>query len=202
MEEVKMTQAELDALVQAKIEEAKKGLFTEEELQRRVTSEVDRRVETGIQKGLETQKEKLEREIREKLTLSAEELAKKDFEEKQKELSAKEKELQRKANKIDATDMLSQASIPKSHYDKFLGVLVSDDSEITKANVQNFIDMFNATKQDIETKVKTELSHIKPPKGGQGDGAVSLSDFRKMTYSEKIKFRETNPDLYTKYIKS
>lgn len=197
-----MTQAELDALVSARIEEAKKGLFTEEELKKKVDSEVDRRVETGIQKGLETQKEKLEREIREKLTLSAEELAKKDFEEKQKELNAKSVELQRKSNRIDATDMLSQASIPKSHYEKFLGVLVSDDSEVTKANVQNFIDMFNATKQDIETKIKTELSHIPPPKGGQGSGAVSLDDFRNMKYSDKIKFRETNPDLYAKYIKS
>lgn len=202
MDELKMTQAELDALVSARIEEAKKGLFTEDDLRKKVDSEVDRRVESGIQKGLETQREKLEREIREKLTLSAEEIAKKDFEEKSTLLSVKEKELQKRANKIDATDMLSQASIPKSHYDKFLSVLVTDDSDITKANVQNFINMFNETRQDIETKVKSELSHIPPPKGGQGGGAVTIEDFRKMKYAEKVKFRETNPDLYNKYIKS
>ena len=46
--------SEQQTYIDSLIEEKTTGLFTEDELNRRVTSEVDRRVESGIQKGLET----------------------------------------------------------------------------------------------------------------------------------------------------
>ena len=194
------SQEELDALIAERIEESKKGLFTEDEITRRVTAEVDRRVETGIKKGIETQKEKLEREIAERMKLSAEELAKKDFEEKLNVVSEKERNLAKKENKITAQELLTEASVPKAHYSKFLDMLISDDAERTVSNVQNFIDMFNSTKTEIETEVKTKLSNVPLPKTGDGSTVVTKEDFLKMGYDKQLKFKAENPEKFKEFI--
>jgi hypothetical protein len=191
------TQEQLDAM----IAEAKKGLFSEEELTKRVTAEVDRRVETGIQKGLETQKQKWERELAEKAKMTAEEIAQKDYEEKLSGLTQKEREIKRKANELDAKSKLADANIPKSHYDKFISVLVSDDETATNTNVENFIAMFNETKVDIETRVKSEITKMPAPQQGGSPAGVTKTDFDKMPYSEKLKFKQSNPELYAKFMK-
>ena len=72
-----------------RVADATKGLFTEDDLNKRVISEVDRRVESGIQKGLETQKQKWEREYKEVAMLSAEDVAKRQYEEQLKTLTQK-----------------------------------------------------------------------------------------------------------------
>lgn len=190
------TQEQIDKM----IADSKKGLLTEEDVERKVTSEVDRRVQTGIQKGIETQREKWEREFSERAKLSAEELAKKDFESKLSELTAKEKEVIKKANKTDAKDFLTEAGIPKAHYDKFLDMLVTDDADTTKSNVDNFVSMFNTTKLDIETKLKSEMTKITPPSGGDNK-TVSKTDFDKMTYSEKVAFKLAQPEMYKQFMK-
>lgn len=196
-----LTQEQLDALIAEKINEAKKGLFTEEDLTKKVTAEVDRRVESGIQKGLETQKKKWEEDLASKAKMTAEEIAQKQFEEKLKEVSAKEAEIKRKANLIDAKDMLSEASIPKAQYEKLIDILVSDDSDSTKSRVQNFIDVFNNTKLEIETQVKSTLSNVTSPTQGNGDKVITKSDFIKMPYGEKLKLKQTNPELYKEFMK-
>ncbi len=175
-------------------------MYTEDEFNRKLTAEVDRRVESGIQKGLETQREKWEREAREKATLTAEELAQKKIEEKSNELTAKEKEIAKRANRIDAKELLSEADIPKSHYDKFLDVLISEDADVTLTNVKNFIEMFNSTKKEIETKVKSELSTVQKPTQGEAN-KISKADFVKMGYAEKVKFKTEHPDLYKEFMK-
>lgn len=195
------TQEQLDKIVADKLAEAKTGLYTEDEINKRVMSEVDRRVESGIQKGLETQKQKWERELSERAKLSAEELARKDFDEQLKTVTAKEREIQKKSNTLDAKDMLAEAQIPKAQYDKIIGMLVSDDADTTKANVQNFIDMFNNTKVEIETKVKSEFTQIPPPKTNAKSGVTTKDDFIKMTYADKLKLKTSNPDLYKEFIK-
>lgn len=195
------TQEQVDNLIAERVAEARKGLFTEDDLTKKVTAEVDRRVESGIQKGLETQKQKWEREYSERMKLSAEELARKDFEEQMKTVSAKEKEINLRANKVNAKDLLSEASIPKSHYDKFIDILISDDESTTRANVENFIHMFNSTKTEIETQVKSEFTKIKPPSTGSGDKVVNKEDFNKMSYSEKMAFKTTNPTQFVEFMK-
>lgn len=194
---LELTQEQLDQM----LSDAKKGLFTEEELNKRVVSETDRRVESGIQKGLETHKQKWEQELSERAKLSAEELARKDFEDKLKEVSIKEAEINRRANQLEAKTMLADAEIPKSHYDKFTNMLVTDDAELTKSNVQNFIEMFNSTKTEIETKVKSEFSNVPPPKTTTGSGTVNKADFDKMGYAEKIEFKNKYPEIYKNFMK-
>ena len=190
------TQEQVDQM----IAEAKLGLYTEEDLQKKITSEVDRRVESGIQKGLETQKQKWEREYSERAKLTAEELAQKQLEEKMQELSSREKEISKKANRIEAKNILAEANIPKAHYEKFIDLLVNDDVETTMSNVQNFVDVFNSTKDDITNQIKSEYSNVPKPKTG-ANGTLTKDDFDKMGYGEKIKFKAENPDLYKEFMK-
>ena len=198
---MELTQEQLDAIVAERLAEVKKGLFTEEELNKRVTSEVDRRVETGIQKGLETQRSKWEKEYSQKAQMSAEELAQKELESRMGELTTREKDIQKKQNRLDALELMASANIPKANYEKMLGVLISDDAEATKANVESFIDVFNTTKKDVETQIKSELGHVKNPKQGNADVPVDKSSFDKMGYAEKMAFKKDNPDKFTEFMK-
>lgn len=195
------TQEQIDAIVAERIADVKKGLYTEEDLQKKVTSEVDRRVETGIQKGLETSKKKWEDEYKKTADMTAEELATEKLREQLSAVTTKEQEVKKKANRIEAKELLSEADIPKSHYEKFIGMLVSDDEELTKANVQNFIDMFTSTKTEIETKVKSEYSNIPKPGSAGNDVPLNKTEFDKMGYSEKLKLKQTNPELYKEFVK-
>lgn len=201
MGDTTFTQEQLDAILAEKIAEATKDYVPKSDVDKLVTKEVDRRVESGIQKGLETAKSKWETEFKERAQLSAEELAKKEFDEKIKGLSSRESEIAKRENKIDAKEMLSDANIPKSHYDGFLAMLVSDDVEVTKTNVQNFINMYSASKSEIETKVKSEFTNIKPPTQGNGSKVISKEDFHKMGYADKMKFKTEHPDLFNEYFK-
>lgn len=188
--------AEQQAYIDNLIVEKTTGLFTEDELNRRVTSEVDRRVESGIQKGLETHKAKWEKEFQAKAQLTAEELAQQEFENKVGELNAREQELARRANTLNAKDLLSNVGIPKRHYDKFIDLLVSDDEDSTISNVQNFIDTFNQTKTELESEIQKKYVNIPQPEMGEGESTLTKEEFNKLSYMEKIKVKETNPELY------
>ena len=190
------TQEQLDAAVA----EARKGLFTEDDLTRRVTSEVDRRVESGIQKGLETQRAKWEEEYKRTQNLTAEQLAAEKLREAQESLSAKEREINRKANLADAKDMLSSAQVPKAHYEKVVGMLVTENAEDTKSRVQNFIDAFLAMKSEVETQIKSDVSKVPPPDQNKTK-PITKADFDKMGFSEKVAFKQSNPELYKEFIK-
>ena len=202
MEEIDLTVTpDVESIIAQRVADATKGLFTEDDLNKRVISEVDRRVESGIQKGLETQKQKWEREYKEVAMLSAEDVAKRQYEEQLKTLTQKEVEVQKRSNKLEAMDLLASANVPKSHYDKFIGILVSDDADATKLNVENFIEMFNSTKTEIETKLKSEISRVPTPQVQTQTGAITKTEFAKMTYAQVLHLKQTNPELYKEFIK-
>lgn len=196
------TQEQIDALVAEKVKEATNGLYTEDDFQRKLTAEVDRRVDSGIKKGIETQKSKWLKEYEEQAKLSAEELAEKKLKEQMETLSQKEKTILQKENQLLAKDRLSEAGIPKEHYEKFIGMLVTDDSEVTSENVQNFVDTFNATKTEIESRIKSEYSDITPPTTGNSDDVVTKEKFDSMSYADKLSFKQDNPEQYKEFIKS
>jgi len=191
---------EQQAYIDALIAEKTAGLFTKEELQREVTREVDRRVESGIKKGLETYKKKWQAEFEEASKLTAEQLAEKQLENKMKELRERELEVALKGNTFEAKSMLAEANIPKEHYERFVGILVNEDAEASKANVTNFINTFNETKASMEASIKEQLSLIPSPTSGSGGSAVTKEDFIKMTYEQKLKLKTENPEVYKKLI--
>lgn len=187
-------QAHIDKLLL----EQSKGLFTEDELNKRVTSEVDRRVESGIQKGLETNRSKWETEFQERAKLTAEELAQKEIQEQLDKINQREAEILKRSNSIDARDMFIGAEIPKDQYEKFMDLLVTDDTDKTIENVSNFIATFNTTKNEIESKLKKEFSQVPPPTLGGGSDGMTKEQFGELTYMERIELKSSNLDLYDK----
>lgn len=171
------------------IADATKDLYTKDDLDKEVTKEVDRRVESGIQKGLETHKQKWKEEYEKKAQLSAEELAKLTVDEKIKAIEEREAEINTRSNRIDAREMFAKANIPEDDYDKFMDLLVSDDSDVTQTNVSNFIESFTTTRDNIEKSVKEKLSNIPSPKGDEGnDGKkYGVNDFVQIANEANIR---------------
>jgi hypothetical protein len=200
MEFTKEQQEQIDKMIADATEKARAGLFTEDDLQRRVTSEVDRRVESGIQKGLETQRRKWEEEYSKKAQMTAEELAQKELEERLKEISGREKEIKLRANSLEAKELLNNAGVPKEHYESLLNPLISEDSESTKANIESLINTYTQTRSELEAKIRQEMGNVPSPTTGKGDAPVTKESFSKMNYAEILAFKKSNPDLYTKFM--
>ena len=198
--EMDYTQEQLDKMLKDAIADATKGLFTEDELHRRVTSEVDRRVETGIQKGLETNKAKWQEELERKAKLTATEIADEKIKEQLKTIEQREREVARRANTLNAKDLLSEAGVPKDHYDKVLGMVVSDDAEATLNNVNSFVALFSETKTNLETQLKTELTKIPKPQTGSNDAVIDKAKFTAMPYAKKLEFKASHPEQYKSFI--
>lgn len=197
---VEYTQEQLDALIKQKVDEATKNLYTKADLEREVTRETDRRVESGIQKGLDTYKSKWESEFKQKAQMTAEELAKAEYESKLQEITAKEKELTRTSNLIEAKNKLAEAEVPKTYYEKLINDLVKDDPDATTASITNFIDSYKSTVSEIESKMKSQYAHVKSPQQGEAK-AITQQDFKKMGYAEKLAFKQENPEQYKDFIK-
>lgn len=195
------TQEQLDKLIEDAVKLATKGLYTETELERKVTAEVDRRVESGIQKGIETQKSKWQREFEEKAKLSAEELAQRELQSKISELTSREKEVLRRSNKLEALEKLNGAGVPKSAYDKLLDKLIDEDMDSTNANIESFIGVFNETKSSLETEIKKQFSNIKPPTSPNEPEGITKESFNKMGYQQKLELKQSNPELYNTFMK-
>ncbi len=169
-------------------------VYTEKQLQ----SEVDKRV----RQALDNHKEQMRKEAEERARLTAEEKAQKDFEERVAQLESRERDFKLNSNKLSAKEKLVNAGIPTGQIDKMLSTIVSADDKVTETNVQSFIDVFNATKEDLETKLKNEYSKIPAPKSsGASTGGVTKEALQKMSYGERLKFKQENPDLYKQLMK-
>jgi len=202
MEFTKEQQEHVDKLIEDAVKLATKTMYTEQEFERRLTAEVDRRVESGIQKGIETQKSKWQKEYEETAKLTAEELAKRELESKMSELTSKEKDILRRANKLEALEKLNGAGVPKTAYEKLLDKLIDEDLESTNANIDSFIGVFNETKTSLETEIKKQFSNITPPiTGTGGTDEITKEQFVKMGYQQKLELKQTNPELYASFIK-
>lgn len=190
-----LTQEQLDSMIASAVEAAKKGMYTEDELNRRITAEADRRVESGIQKGIETQKAKWIEQYKAEQGLTAEELADKKMKEFTSSLEEKERAILTKSNLLDAKERLSEVGVPKSHYEKLLSKLVTSDQESTKANIDDFISSYTAIKSELETTIKKEITKVPP--AGTG-GQTGTKKFKDMNAQERAEFKEKFPEQFDK----
>lgn len=194
------TQEQIDEMIRNAVKEATTGLYTQEDLTKKVTSEVDRRVETGIQKGWETQRKKIEAEIEARAKLTAEELAKQEFEAKVREVEDLERNLKRKSNMLTAKTKFAEKGIPKTAYNDLLETLITDDETATNASVDTFIGAFESMRNQIETEYKSKGSDVPTPKTGDAP-KVDSEAFKKMGYKERLELKTSSPELYQSLIK-
>ena len=182
--------------------------YTEEQLAELLQKEGDRRVtaalatnktklEQEFEEKLAAQKSQWEKDFTERAKLSAEELAQKEFEQKLAEIAEREKTLRKQSNDILAKQMFTEKGYTADQYEKMLGVLVADNEDATKANIESYMAVLEATRTATESKVRTELTKIPPPPTGDSHGGtVSKQDFDKMSYTQKVEFKISNPEEY------
>lgn len=155
-------------------------------------AEFDRR----IQKALDTQKNKLEVLMDAKAS-EAEKLAKMNKEEKAQYLHQKrEKELADKEAAITRRELTAEAKV--SLADKGLPaelaeVLNYTNADACKASIEAVESAFQKA---VEKSVEDRLKGGKPPKKAPETEAVTKESFSKMGYTERLKLKAEQPELY------
>jgi hypothetical protein len=131
------------------------------------------------------------RQLREKM--SAEEL-------KAKEDADKWAEMEKKYNELLKKDTVS------TYKAKFLGLgydekLATDTAEaMANGEMDKVFENQKKHNESVEKKIKSDLIAGTPKiNGGNGNKTITKAEFDKMTYSERVKVFEENPDVYNEF---
>ena len=127
-------------------------------------------------------------------TLSDEDKAKKDVDEKDKEIAALKSQIARRQT-LDDTDQVLRENgliVPSN----VLNFLVSDNADTTYANVKAFIDYTETIKDSVREEFKKGRT---PRVSGTTTKAVSQKDFDGMTQKERVALFHADPELFTKF---
>lgn len=126
-------------------------------------------------------------------TLSDEDKAKKDVDEKDKEIAALKSQIARRQT-LDDTDQVLRENglvVPSN----VLNFLVSDDADNTYSNVKAFIDYTETIKDGVREEFKKGRT---PRVSGTTAKAVSQKDFDGMTQKERVALFHADPELFRK----
>lgn len=127
-------------------------------------------------------------------TLSDEDKAKKDVDEKDKEIAALKSQIARRQT-LDDTDQVLRENglvVPSD----VLNFLVSDDADNTYSNVKAFIDYTETVKDSVREEFKKGRT---PRVSGTTAKAVSQQDFDGMTQKERVALFHSDPELFKKF---
>jgi hypothetical protein len=127
-------------------------------------------------------------------TLSDEDKAKKDVDEKDKEIAALKSQIARRQT-LDDTDQVLRENglvVPSN----VLNFLVSDDADNTYSNVKAFIDYTETIKDSVREEFKKGRT---PRVSGTTTKAVSQKDFDQMTQKERVALFHADPELFRKF---
>lgn len=127
-------------------------------------------------------------------TLSDEDKAKKDVDEKDKEIAALKSQIARRQT-LDDTDQVLRENgliVPSN----VLNFLVSDDADNTYSNVKAFIDYTEIIKDSVREEFKKGRT---PRVSGTTAKAVSQRDFDSMTQKERVALFHADPELFKKF---
>lgn len=126
-------------------------------------------------------------------TLSDEDRAKKDVDEKDKEIAALKSQIARRQT-LDDTDQVLRENglvVPSN----VLNFLVSDDADNTYSNVKAFIDYTETVKDSVREEFKKGRT---PRVSGSTAKAVNQQDFDGMTQKERVALFHADPELFRK----
>lgn len=126
-------------------------------------------------------------------TLSDEDKAKKDVDEKDKEIAALKSQIARRQT-LDDTDQVLRENglvVPSD----VLSFLVSDDADNTYSNVKAFIDYTETVKDSVREEFKKGRT---PRVSGTTAKAVNQKDFDGMTQKERVALFHADPELFRK----
>ena len=180
------------------VEETKEDkTYTEEELQKLLQSETDRRVSEAIK----TREEKWKKEFEEKrseaetlASMTAEERARAEFEKEKAEWLKEKSEFEKERLKLEATKILDAEGLPIS----FVDYVLTDSAEGVKENIKVFKEQWN---KELDEAITERLKGKAPASGSlQHKDIVNMTkeEFGKLSYRERAKMLEIDPDIMGK----
>ena len=168
--------------------QTEKTSYTQEEVDALLQRETDRRVTQALKK----QEQKTEARLKEAQKLAQmNEQEKYEYELRQREkaIAEKEKALALAENKTEASKILSEKGLSLQLVD----FVVAEDAETMKANI-DLLD--TAFKQSVKAEVEKRLAGNAPKKNLPLDRTITKEEFRKMSYSDIVALKNSNPELY------
>lgn len=175
--------------------------YTQEELDKLLQAETDRKVS----KALETSRAKWEAEYKEKLeaeksqaeelaSMTAEERARAEFEKEKAEWLKEKSEFEKERLKLEATKILDAEGLPIS----FVDYVLTDSAEGVKENIKVFKEQWN---KELDEAITERLKGKAPASGSlQHKDIVNMTkeEFGKLSYRERAKMLEIDPDIMGK----
>ena len=159
-------------------------------------AEFDRRVQKAITTAVSKAQDRWQAITDDKLS-EAEKLAKMSKEEKTQYLQQKkEKELSEREAAITRKELMAEAK--NTLAEKKLPVELSEVLNYTDADAcsKSIATVEKAFQKAVEDAVKERLKGGEPPKAPQGSNVVTKEEYLKMGYSDRLKLKTENPELY------
>lgn len=136
---------------------------------------------------------KLEDEARSKILADANKTAEDKANEILSKAEIKFKEASIKTNKATARELFAQANITQEEYGDFVDMLITDNEEISTANVTKYIEKYNGAIKLREEKIKATYTQAeqKPQQGGNTTPPKEKS-YAEMSYTEALEQKNKN----------
>lgn len=148
--------------------------------------------------ALKTQLEEANARLKEGMT--AEEL----LAQREKDAAEKERDFTLKSNALDAKAIfVGSGFFDEDEIEGLVLKVTSDDAEATKAFAQSIVDTVKKQRDTVEQSTRDALLKGNPHlDGAGGSNAVTKENFDKLSYEEKRKLVEENPDLLKSFEKT
>lgn len=162
--------------------------YTEQEVAELLQREGDRRVTSALKK----QQKQFESKIAEAEKLRGMDEAQRqqyEFEQKVKELEAREKEFNLAQNKLEASKVLANRNLPV----EFVDYIVAEDADTMLENINVFEKAFKAAVADAVNK---KIASPTPKSGSVKQTGITKEEFKKMNLAQQAEIYKTNPALY------
>jgi len=162
--------------------------YTEQEVAELLQREGDRRVTSALKK----QQKQFESKIAEAEKLRGMDEAQRqqyEFEQKVKELEAREKEFNLAQNKLEASKVLANRNLPV----EFVDYIVAEDADTMLENINIFEKAFKAAVADAVNK---KIASPTPKSGSVKQTGITKEEFKKMNLAQQAEIYKTNPALY------
>ena len=162
--------------------------YTEQEVAELLQREGDRRVTSALKK----QQKQFESKIAEAEKLRGMDEAQRqqyEFEQRVKELEAREKEFNLAQNKLEASKVLANRNLPV----EFVDYIVAEDADTMLENINIFEKAFKAAVADAVNK---KIASTTPKSGSVKQTGITKEEFKKMNLAQQAEIYKTNPALY------
>ena len=167
--------------------------YTQSEVDALLQSEVDRRITSALKK----QQQKNDAKVREASKLAAmseQQRYEYELEQREQAIAAKERELALAENKAEASKILAEKGISPLLVD----FVVTDTADEMNKNIKLLESEF---KKAVKAEVEKRLAGNTPKKGLPTDNAITKEDFMKMSFSEMMELKQSNPEIYAELSK-